>query len=814
MINKKQITTILALLLLVSIIYTLSGQAPDFKAPERGFTSWLPATSWENALLAGNGTMGAMVFGYPHDETIILNHAELYMPSTEPMKPINQASRLDEIRKLLFEGKYQEAADIPVEIGMQEGYGGTRWTDPYIPAFNVYINMYPTDIKKYLRMVDFSSGETSVCWQDERGAFRRSLFVSRADSIVVINIKGTGKITGSLEFARFPILWNQWQYISERISEATATASDNWLTFRSGFVKKWEGSLEGYEGAGRVIARGGTTAIKENKIVVTDADEVTVLIKILPSYNYSISQLDDIKNQLESVEADYDRLLQRHVAIHGELFNRVKLELGDTEDRHVNSETMILKACNYNIVSPYMIETLFDAARYNILCATGTNPPNLQGIWSASYQPPWSSDYTQNGNLPVAISSLLCGNMPELMMAYFNYQDRMLPYYHDNTKYLYGCRGIHVPSRTSSHGWDVHFGDIWCMTFWTAGAGWAANFYYDYYLYTGDTVFLKERAYPFMKEAAIFYEDFLITGDDGKYIFIPSYSPENNPGNSESQACINATMDVMVAKQLLRNCIKAGGVLGESSEKTKKWEAMLAKMPDYQVNEEGVLREWLWPGLEENYEHRHVSHLYGLFDIIDPDIAGNPVLINGCKKAIEEKMKVRRRDNGGIMVFGMVDLALAAANLGERKMVSDIIYWLSSRYWSNSLATYHDPGGLFNMDLSGGYPSVIIRTLAYSEPGLIALMPALPQEWTKGKIEGILLRGQIELKSLQWNGNKITAILNSAVKQEVTLKLPRDISSISGSDKAEIERDPEKASECSLLLQANEDIEINIELYK
>ena len=116
------------------------------------------------------------------------------------------------------------------------------------------------------------------------------------------------------------------------------------------------------------------------------------------------------------------------------------------------------------------------------------------------------------------------------------------------------------------------------------------------------------------------------------------------------------------------------------------------------------------------------------------------------------------------------------------------------------------------MDLSGGYPSVIIKALSYSEPGLISLMPALPKEWTKGKIEGILLRGQIELKSLEWNGNKIIAILNSAVKQEVTLKLPRDILSISGSENVEIERDTEKAGECSLLLPANDDIEINIEL--
>ncbi len=313
-----------------------------------------------------------------------------------------------------------------------------------------------------------------------------------------------------------------------------------------------------------------------------------------------------------------------------------------------------------------------------------------------------------------------------------------------------------------------------------------------------------------MKEAALFYEDFLITGEDGRYIFNPSYSPENNPGNSGSQACINATMDVAVAKQLLRNCINAGKILNENNAEIMKWEDMLAKMPAYEVDENGSFREWLWPGLEENHEHRHVSHLYGLFDMVDPEIASDTILIKGCKKAIEERMKVRRRDNGGIMVFGMVNLAWAAANMGEREIVSDIIYWLSSRYWSNSLATYHDPGGLFNMDLSGGYPSVIIRTLAYSEPGLISLLPALPSEWTKGKIEGILLRGRIEIKSLEWENNKISVIFCSGVQQQVNLKLPWNIKSISGSKNVKIEKIKGKEDIRILNLPSGEDINLDI----
>jgi hypothetical protein len=221
----------------------------------------------------------------------------------------------------------------------------------------------------------------------------------------------------------------------------------------------------------------------------------------------------------------------------------------------LQAETLVARARAK--VTPAMIERLFDAARYNIICATGTRPPNLQGIWNGNWTPPWSSDFTQDGNVEVAVSGLLEGHLPELLKAYTDYQESLMPFYEDNARRLYGCRGIHVPSRTSTHGWDIHFGDTWSLTFWTAGAGWAASYFYDYYLYTGDLDFLREHAYPFMKAAALFYEDFLTIGKDGRYVFNPSYSPENNPANSSSQACINATMDVMVAKQLLRNCIAA-----------------------------------------------------------------------------------------------------------------------------------------------------------------------------------------------------------------------------------------------------------------
>jgi alpha-L-fucosidase 2 len=781
-------------------------------SPERGFTSWLPARSWEEALLSGNGTIGAMVMGRPHDETIILNHALLYLPASYPVKPINQSSRLNEIRKLLLAGKYTEATKIPVEQSEKEGYGGWHWTDPYMPAFDIILNMAPSNITHYSRSVNYETGECIVDWEDSCGVFQRKLFVSRADSIVVILIRGTGKINCDFKFTQRPYEWSQRESVNGSIGETSAAASGQWLTYRSSFKRRWESSLEGYEGVGRVIQKGGSSYVEEeNRIVIKNADEVLLLVSIKPNYDWINSNVKSLKQSLKTAPIDYETLIERHSKIHGKMFNRVTFDLKGGKDHILDSETMTLKARKQ--VTPAIIEKLFDAGRYNILCATGTNPPNLQGIWNGNWTPPWSSDFTQNGNLQVSISSFLCGNMPELLMAYFDYQDERLPYYRDNARRLYGCRGIHIPSRTSTHGWDIHFNETWCMTFWTAGAGWAANFYYDYWLYTGDKNFLSKRAYPFMKKAALFYEDFLTVGKNGKYIFNPSYSPENNPANSESQSCINATIDVMVAKQLLRNCINAAEILNTDQEKITIWKDMLSKMPVYEINEDGALREWLWPGLKDNYEHRHVSHLYGLYDIIDPDIAASPELTRAAKVAIEERMKIRRKENGGVMVFGMVQMAFVAANLEDAETTEELINWMASNYWTNSLASLHDPGSLFNMDLSGGFPAAIIRTLVYSEPHFISLLPALPSTWPAGKIEGILLRGQIKIKSLSWDNKDISIILNSSIKQELTLKVPAEIKTIEPSNKElKIERLTGQPDKCILELPGNQNVSLSISL--
>ncbi|MCK9208779.1 MAG: glycoside hydrolase family 95 protein, partial [Salinivirgaceae bacterium] len=173
------------------LVIQITGNAQGLlvRNPAKGFTIWMPAPSFEQALLLGNGEMGAMVFGHPHNETIIVNHCALYLPTTYPFKPIDQAGRLTEIRELLLQGKGTEAALIPVEQSKQEGYPGQIWNDPYIPAFDLLIQTQTDNIDQYQRSLDFETGEALISWKQNGTLIERRQFISRTDSLLVIQIK-------------------------------------------------------------------------------------------------------------------------------------------------------------------------------------------------------------------------------------------------------------------------------------------------------------------------------------------------------------------------------------------------------------------------------------------------------------------------------------------------------------------------------------------------------------------------------------------------------------------------------------------------
>src|SRR5512135_2463840 len=322
-----------------------------------------------------------------------------------------------------------------------------------MPAFDLRIGMDADgDVSGYARSTNFATGETAVRWSDRRGPFERRLFVSRADGIAVMRITGPGRGQVSCRLVLSPREPNNRRF-KEDVNNLAMTTDAATLTFRHGFAHAYAGSIQGLEGVARVVAKGGTTSTDGPALTISGADEVLVFIdiKVLDEPDRSLTEAT--KKSLAAVPADYDGLLARHAKIHGEIFGRMRLDLGGGADRGLTSEELLAKTTD-EAPSRALLEKVFDAGRYNIISSVSDLPPTLQGVWAGTYSPPWASDFTHNGNVPSAIASLLMGNMPELMLAYTSYMEWLVPYLEVNAKMIFGARGIVLPSRSTTTGYN------------------------------------------------------------------------------------------------------------------------------------------------------------------------------------------------------------------------------------------------------------------------------------------------------------------------------------------------------------------------
>ena len=737
-----------------------------------------PATRWETALMTGNGEMGALAMGRTEDETLILSRGGVFLPFTPPLAPPSQGAHLREIRAMIAAGDYQKAADFVYELAQGEGYSGTHWVDPFTPLCSLRITSPQAgESREYVRAVDYATGVVGTRWTNDAGLHVRRVFASRADDVLVLSLtREGGPVDCEIGFVHHDprVSKPEDKPAPDAFNLVKATATEDAITFLSRFARAWKGSLQGAAAAGRIIARGGTTEDAGDRVRVRGATEVLVLVKLTGIPLFDTFEPAALAAELDSLPTDFQHLLERHRRIHGELFARSRIDLGGSEEEHRLAAKDLFARSTLEKPLPALLEKQYDACRYLILSATGKNfPPTLQGIWSGTWSPPWSSAFTHDGNLPVAVIGNLPAAMPELMEGFFSYHERHLPHYRDNARTLFNARGIVVPAHSTSFGWNNHFGPRWCLTFWSAGAAWAAHSFHDYYLYTGDRAFLRERAVPFMKEVALFYEDFLkgMEGDDGYVVFSPSYSPENDPGNTGSQASLNATMDVAACGELLRNLVGACETLGIEAEGIERWKALRAKLPPYRINEDGAVAEWATPLLEDNHAHRHVSHLYELYDSLPDHIGGDPALRRAFTIALQKRTAWRRRIGGGEMAFGQAQMGAVAAALRMPDIAYENLGMLSKWFWfPESMMTAHNPQSLFNTDIAGGIPQLMILMLVDAQPGWIDVLPALPEDWTHGKIAGVRCRGQITVKSLEWTSARVRLVLVSAVDQTIQLR--------------------------------------------
>jgi alpha-L-fucosidase 2 len=792
----------------------VASQAAEYR---RGMTMTKPSERWQDALPAGNGQVGALVYGSVNEERILFNHNELWVGGRIDDVP-DLSGELDVVRKLMLEGKYVEANGYYSTKMKQAGFKGTNARCH--PAFDMLIT---TDtemiVEDYARTVDFETGEIEVTWRAGDTRFSRKLFVSIPDDVSVMSITAdqSGKVKGrvTLDIHDLNDCLDRKGKITKPGFTYKTIVDGDFIEFRA------DGSDGGeFGGVVRVLNTNGKTTDRGGAIQFFGADEVVLLGGFFANEPSQVA-VPRLKKQLGALSGSYAELVSRHATMHRAKFNAMELTLTRKQD---TSNEQLLLDVRENPASTELVQKLFDYGRYLLVSGSrgGSIPMGLQGIWNGDYYPAWNGLYGINENLQMAYWQALPGNMDDSMMALFDYFDAHLDEFQTNAKQLFGCRGIYIPPFMSPESGVMRHTSPHVIH-WTDAAGWLASFYYDYYLFTGDEEFLRTRAVPFMKEVALFYEDYIVKGEDGKNMIFPSQSPENvalNMMKDRVKVQMNSTIAFAISKEVFSNLIEACERLDIEQEGVKRWKKQLADMPDYQVNKDGAICEWMHPDFEDNYEHRHQSHIYPVFPGTEVTEESNPAIYEACRVAIEKRLVIGLQSQTG---WSMAHMANVYARLGDGKRAMDALTILLGNFVGENLFTYHD--GLrgvgvktravapFQIDANCGIPSAVMEMLCGSTSDMLRILPALPVEWSAGEFSDMLTRTGART-SVRWDMDQKTIELTLAALRDTVfdLKFPGAVATLTSSDSNAVTKSKFGDRYRSVKLAKGEGLKMSIQL--
>jgi alpha-L-fucosidase 2 len=731
-----------------------------------------PAAVWSDALPVGNGRLGAMVFGNPAHERLQLNEETVW---TGERRDRNnpQAGRTPEVRQLLMAGKVHEAEALAQQVMMG--------VPDRLPCYQTLGDLWldfddvSTEVSGYRLELDLDEAVVKTWFTAGNARWTREVFSSAPRNVIVVHIESTEPINMAVRLDR--LAHSETQTLGQDRLVMTGAARPVKPTTDPATQERQVGVA--FRAEMKALADGGTIRTTDEKLRVEDARAITLLVTAATDFREHDAAGMAAKcawRLRDAAAVSYRQLRAEHVADYRRYARRARIQLTDGPDplRDIPTDKRLQRVRNGG-EDPGLIETYFHFGRYMLISSSrpGTLPANLQGIWNESLDPPWGSKFTVNINAEMNCWMAENANLAELHAQLFDLLDDTRAAGSVTARKYFNARGFVVNHNTDLWGDSIPVDHVQAGV-WPMGAAWISLHLWTHYEYSFDRTFLRERAYPRLKEIAEFFLDYLVEGPDGTLSSGPSQSPENKyrlPDGTTASLCMSPAMDTEIIRAVFDRVARASELLGVDEVLRAQVRAAAKRLPPLKIGKTGALQEWNEDYDETEPGHRHISHLFALYPDDQITLRDTPELANAARRTLERRLA----NGGGSTGWSRAWIINCWARLEDGEAAYRNVLELLRHSTRQNL---FDVCGMkanspYQIDGNLGGTAGLVEMLLESHGGVVRFLPALPAAWPSGSFHGLCARGGIEIDCVWHDGKATAATLRPRVDGDIRLAAPK-----------------------------------------